>query len=113
MWPMEGKFTDEDVRWGTALAVAEMLKSGTTTFVDMYDRMHIVAEVVEQSGIRGMLTGVIGLCPPDVQDAKLNEAKQFVQDWNGRANGRIRTMLSPHAPYTCPPTISRVSWKRR
>lgn len=110
MWPMEGKYTDEDARWGTALAVSEMLRSGTTTFVDMYDRMHIVAEVVEQSGMRGLLTrGVIGLCPPDVQTAKLNEAKQFARDWNGRANGRIRTMLSPHAPYTCPPDyIARI-----
>ena len=68
MWPMEGKYADKDARWGTALAVSEMLRSGTTTFVDMYDRMHIVAEVVEQSGMRGMLTrGVIGLCPPEVQ----------------------------------------------
>ncbi|MBW7473402.1 amidohydrolase [Paenibacillus oenotherae] len=110
MWPMEAKFTDDDVRWGTSLAVAEMLKSGTTTFVDMYDRMHIVAEVVEQSGIRGLLTrGVIGLCPPEVQDAKLAEAKQFVTDWNGKADGRITTMLSPHAPYTCPPDyIARI-----
>ncbi|NBD22543.1 amidohydrolase [Paenibacillus glycinis] len=110
MWPMEGKYTDEDARWGTALAVSEMLRSGTTTFVDMYDRMHIVADVVEQSGMRGMLTrGVIGLCPPEVQTAKLNEAKQFATEWNGRANGRIRTMLSPHAPYTCPPDyIARI-----
>ena len=69
----------------------------------MYDRMDSVAEVVEQSGMRGMLTrGVIGLCPPEVQKAKLNEAK-LCRDWNGRADGRIRTMLSPHAPYTCPP----------
>lgn len=110
MWPMEGKYVDEDTRWGTSLAISEMLRSGTTTFVDMYDRMNIVAEVAEQSGIRAMLTrGVIGLCPPDVQTAKLEEAKQFVRDWNGRANGRIRTMLSPHAPYTCPPDyIARI-----
>ncbi|GGD68909.1 amidohydrolase [Paenibacillus nasutitermitis] len=104
MWPMEGKYIDADTRWGTSLAVIEMLKSGTTTFVDMYDRMNIVAEVVEQSGIRGVLTrGVIGLCPSDVQTAKLEEAKSFARDWNGKADGRITTMMSPHAPYTCPP----------
>ncbi|MFB9329620.1 amidohydrolase [Paenibacillus aurantiacus] len=104
MWPMEGKFNDDDAHWGNALAVIEMLKSGTTTFVDMYDRMPILAKVVEQSGMRGVLTrGVIGLCSPAEQTAKLEEAKQFAKDWNGQANGRIRTMLSPHAPYTCPP----------
>lgn len=104
MWPMEAKFTGEDVYWGTALSVLEMLKGGTTTFLDMYDQMHQVGKVVEESGIRGVLTrGVIGLCPPDVQQQKLDEAIAFARDWNGKANGRITTMISPHSPYTCPP----------
>ncbi|QAY66125.1 amidohydrolase [Paenibacillus protaetiae] len=104
MWPMEAKYVDADTKAGTALAVAEMLKSGTTAFVDMYDRMDQVAQVTEQSGIRGVLTrGVIGLCPPEVQEAKLSEAIAFARDWNGKADGRITTMISPHAPYTCPP----------
>ncbi|TBL79701.1 amidohydrolase [Paenibacillus thalictri] len=104
MWPIEGKFTAEDVRFGTELSILEMVKGGTTTFVDMYDHMNEVAQAVEQSGMRACLTrGVIGLCPPDVQDAKLKEAVQFAKDWHGKANGRITTMMSPHAPYTCPP----------
>ncbi|MCS7462514.1 amidohydrolase [Paenibacillus doosanensis] len=104
MWPMEGKFTAHDVRWGTELSILEMIKGGTTTFVDMYDHMNEVAQAVERSGMRAVLTrGVIGLCPPEVQDAKLKEAVQFARDWNGQANGRITTMMSPHAPYTCPP----------
>ncbi|WP_054024527.1 amidohydrolase [Bacillus sp. FJAT-28004] len=104
MWPMEGKYVDQDTRAGSALAIVEMLKSGTTAFVDMYDRMDQVAQMVEQSGIRGVLTrGVIGLCPPEVQEAKLAEAIAFARDWNGKADGRITTMISPHAPYTCPP----------
>ncbi len=48
MWPTEAKFTGDDVYWGSALAAAEMIKSGTTTFVDMYDHMHRVGEVVEK-----------------------------------------------------------------
>lgn len=104
MWPMEAKFTGDDVYWGTSLAAAEMIKSGTTTFVDMYDHMHRVGEVVEQSGLRASLTrGVIGLCPEDIQKAKLDEAIRFAKDWHGAAEGRISVMISPHAPYTCPP----------
>jgi 5-methylthioadenosine/S-adenosylhomocysteine deaminase len=104
MWPMEGKYVDQDTSAGSALAIVEMLRSGTTAFVDMYDRMDRVAQAVEQSGIRGVLTrGVIGLCPPEVQEAKLTEAIAFARDWNGKADGRITTMISPHAPYTCPP----------
>jgi 5-methylthioadenosine/S-adenosylhomocysteine deaminase len=109
MWPMEGKFTAHDVRYGTLLSIIEMLKGGTTSFVDMYDQMNEVAQAVEQAGIRGCLTrGVIGFCPPDLQKTKLAEAKQFVRDWQGKAEGRITTMMAPHAPYTCPPDyISR------
>jgi 5-methylthioadenosine/S-adenosylhomocysteine deaminase len=104
IWPMEAKFTANDVKWGAALSVLEMIKSGTTAFVDMYDHMNEVASVVEQSGMRGVLTrGVIGLCPEDVQQAKLAEAIAFAREWNGKADGRITTMISPHAPYTCPP----------
>jgi 5-methylthioadenosine/S-adenosylhomocysteine deaminase len=104
MWPNEAKFTAEDVRWGTLLSVLEMIKGGTTTFVDMYDHMDEVALAVEQSGMRGCLTrGVIGLCSSEVQDAKLKEAVRFAKDWHGQADGRITTMLAPHAPYTCPP----------
>lgn len=110
MWPNEAKFTSEDVKWGTQLSILEMVKGGTTAFVDMYDHMDEVAKAVEQAGIRGCLTrGVIGLCPPDVQQAKLVEAKQFARDWNGAAEGRITTMMAPHAAYTCPPDyIARI-----
>ncbi|WP_409348126.1 amidohydrolase [Paenibacillus gyeongsangnamensis] len=104
MWPMEGKFTGQDVRTGTMLSLLEMLKTGTTTFVDMYDHMDQVAEVSAEAGIRACLTrGVIGLCPREVQDAKLAEAVQFAKTWHNQAEGRITTMMSPHSPYTCPP----------
>ncbi|AOZ91309.1 amidohydrolase [Paenibacillus crassostreae] len=104
MWPMEEKFTSKDVYWGSSLSVLEMLKGGTTTFLDMYDHMDQVANVVQESGIRAVLTrGVIGLCSEEVQRQKLQEAINFAKDWNGQAEGRITTMMSPHAPYTCPP----------
>ncbi|KIL34805.1 N-ethylammeline chlorohydrolase [Cohnella kolymensis] len=104
MWPMEAKFSGDDVFWGTSLAAAEMIKSGTTTFVDMYDHMTRVAEVVDTAGLRASLTrGVIGLCSVEAQNAKLAEAIAFAKDYHGAADGRIRVMLSPHAPYTCPP----------
>lgn len=104
MWPMEEKFTGDDVYWGTSLSVLEMLKGGTTTFLDMYDHMDRVAEVVELSGIRSVLMrGVIGLCSEEVQNHKLAEAISFARNWHGKADGRITSMISPHAPYTCPP----------
>jgi len=104
MWPMEGRYQAEDTKVGAELALLELLKSGTTAFVDMYDRMEVVAEAADRAGIRAWLArGVIGLCSEEEQREKLAEAKRFAEQWNGRGNGRIHTLLSPHAPYTCPP----------
>jgi 5-methylthioadenosine/S-adenosylhomocysteine deaminase len=104
MWPTEAKFTSEDVKAGTLLSIVEMLKSGTTTFMDMYDHMDHVAQAVETSGMRACLNrGVIGLCSEEVQKAKLEEAIRFARTWNRGAQGRITTTMAPHAPYTCPP----------
>jgi 5-methylthioadenosine/S-adenosylhomocysteine deaminase len=110
MWPMEGQFTSKTVHWGTSLAVLEMIKSGTTCFLDMYDHMDTVAQVVEQAGMRAVLSrGVIGLCSDEMQTIKLNEATAFAKEWHLGAEGRITTMMSPHAPYTCPPAyIQRI-----
>jgi 5-methylthioadenosine/S-adenosylhomocysteine deaminase len=108
MWPLEAKFTEKQVSAGTALAIAEMIKSGTTCFVDMYDHMDEVAKITMESGMRARLCrGSIGLCSEEEQKQKLNEAVQFAKDWNGQADGRITTMLAPHAPYTCSPDYIR------
>ncbi|WP_027417529.1 amidohydrolase family protein [Aneurinibacillus terranovensis] len=115
MWPLEARFTEEHVRWGTSLSIVEMLKTGTTTFVDMYDHMDMVAGLAAASGMRAVLCrGVIGLCPPDVQTQKLEEASAFAAKWNNTADGRIKTMMSPHGAYTCPPDfIERIVAKAR
>ncbi|MBA4602600.1 amidohydrolase [Thermoactinomyces mirandus] len=108
MWPLEAKFTGRQVYAGTALSVIEMIKSGTTCFVDMYDHMDQVGQVVLESGMRARLCrGSIGLVSEAEQLEKLREAVQFARDWNRQADGRITTMLAPHAPYTCPPDYIR------
>ena len=53
IWPLEDKLTAEDIYWGTMLAIVEMIKSGTTSFTDMYFFMDEVAQAVETTGIRG------------------------------------------------------------
>ncbi|HAQ06026.1 MAG TPA: N-ethylammeline chlorohydrolase [Bacillus bacterium] len=104
IWPMEAKYTTEHAKWGAYLSIMEMIRTGTTTFVDMYDNMDEVAKAVETAGIRGVLCrGVIGFGPEEVRQSKLQEAAEFAKNWNNGANGRITTMLSPHSPYTCSP----------
>ncbi|MBO8162960.1 MAG: amidohydrolase [Brevibacillus sp.] len=104
MWPMEAQFSAEHVKWGTYLTLTEMIRTGTTTFVDMYDHMGEVAKAVETAGLRARLCrGVIGLCSPEEQRQKLEESTAFAREWHNQADGRITTMMAPHAPYTCPP----------
>ena len=106
IWPAEGKLKREDVYWGTMLAILEMIKCGTTTFTDMYFFMDQVAEAAEEAGIRAVLArGMIG--SGQMAEKGLEESEQFVKTWQGRGNGRITTMLGPHAPYTCPPDFLR------
>jgi 5-methylthioadenosine/S-adenosylhomocysteine deaminase len=102
IWPVEAKLKREDVYWGTMLAILEMLKSGTTTFTDMYFFMDQVAEAVEEGAIRAVLSrGLVGI--GEQAEKGLEESEQFINNWQGRGNGRITTMLGPHALYTCPP----------
>jgi 5-methylthioadenosine/S-adenosylhomocysteine deaminase len=106
IWPLEAKFTPDMVAKGSLLAIAEMIKGGTTCFVDMYDNMDKIATGVAMSGMRACLTrGVIGLCRKPEWLAKIKEAKNFAKDWHGQCDNRITTMISPHAPYTCPPEV--------
>ncbi|MFZ5596189.1 MAG: amidohydrolase [Bacillota bacterium] len=102
IWPIEAKLEEEDVYWATMLSCLEMIRSGTTTFADMYFHMDRVAEAVEKSGVRADLCrGMIGTGPEAEQ--AIDYSRGFVGRWNGGAGGRIRARLGPHAPYTCPP----------
>lgn len=102
MWPAEGRMNGEDIYWGTMLSAAEMIKSGTTTFADMSFFMDEVATAVKDSGIRASLCQ--GLLFHD-NDAKrrIDSTYKVFANWRSQANGRITTMVGPHAPTTCPP----------
>lgn len=102
MLPAEARMTREDIYWGTMLGAAEMIASGTTAFADMYVQMDAVAQAVVDSGMRAALTrGLVFL--EDDGGRRMSEALDLIDRWSGAGDGRITTMLGPHAPYTCPP----------
>ncbi|OWZ82933.1 amidohydrolase [Natranaerobius trueperi] len=99
IWPAEANLSDESVYWGSLLSIVEMIRTGTTSFADMYFYMDSVAKAVKETGIRASLSrGMIGF----KGEESLYEAKEFISTWNNEADGRITCMLAPHAPYTCP-----------
>lgn len=109
IWPVEAHLTAEDVRVGSRLAAVEMIKTGTTAFADMYFHMDKVADAVEESGLRASLGyGIITVGKDEEEsEEELREGVEFVREYDGAADGRVQTMLCPHAPYTCDGTTLR------
>ena len=103
IWPVEDAMTEDDLYWGAMLAAAEMIRSGTTAFADMYGPyMDAVAKAAIESGLRGILArGIVAVAPGAYE--KLEGSANFYKTYHGAADGRITVMLSPHSLYTCPP----------
>ncbi len=103
---VEVKVTPPQIKAGTALAVVEMIKSGTTCFNDMYFHMDEVAAAVQESGMRAVLGYSMVDMGKDGFDEKkrkleLSICEQFIKDWQGKADGRITTSVPPHSLYLC------------
>ncbi len=102
IWPRELRWVDESfVRTGTLLALAEMLRGGTTCFSDMYFYPNVTAQVVREVGVRAVL-GLIFVdfptpwakSPEEYLAKNLSLYRDFPQD------EKITWMLAPHAPYS-------------
>ncbi len=103
IFPAEVEFVDSEfVRIGTELACWEMIRGGTTTFVDMYYYPDTIAEVIDRCGMRAMIsTTVIDQRSPDAENAddSLQKGMGFIERWQGK-NSRITPIFGPHANYT-------------
>ncbi|QDA30426.1 amidohydrolase family protein [Thermococcus indicus] len=102
IWPREAKLTREYAKVGAYLGALEMIKTGTTTSLDMYFFMDAVAEVVLESGLRGYLSyGMIDLGDPEKTEKELKEALRTMEFIEKLGSDRVHFVFGPHAPYTC------------
>jgi 5-methylthioadenosine/S-adenosylhomocysteine deaminase len=103
IFPAEAKNVTEDfVRWGTRLAAAEQIRSGVTTFADMYYFENAVAEETKAAGMRGVLGETFLDFPaPDNKNnaAMLEYTEKFLKRWQG--DPLIHAAAAPHSIYTC------------
>jgi 5-methylthioadenosine/S-adenosylhomocysteine deaminase len=103
IFPAEAKnVTEEFVRWGTRLAAAEQIRSGVTTFADMYYFEDAVAEETKAAGMRGVLGETfIDFPAPDnkTNAAMLEYTEKFLKKWQG--DPLIHAAPAPHSIYTC------------
>jgi 5-methylthioadenosine/S-adenosylhomocysteine deaminase len=97
IWPIERNLTAADVRAGALLACAEMIRAGVTAFADHYFFAEEIATAVVESGLRANIAAThFSTQGREALDAGV----QFAEDWHGRADGRVRAAMGPHAPYT-------------
>ena len=103
IFPAEAKNVNEEfVRWGTRLAAAEQIRSGVTTFADMYYFEDAVAEETKAAGMRGVLgeTFIDFPAPDNKSEAEmLAYTERFLKKWQGDA--LIHAAPAPHSIYTC------------
>jgi 5-methylthioadenosine/S-adenosylhomocysteine deaminase len=96
IFPSEEKIKPRDAYLGAVLGISEMLKTGTTTFNDMYFHMDEVAEAVEETGIRAVLSE--GIIDQDGGREDIEEALEFVEKY--QENDLVESGFAPHAVYT-------------
>ncbi|MGQ9461288.1 MAG: amidohydrolase, partial [Candidatus Bathyarchaeaceae archaeon] len=102
IWPLEAKLKPSDVYDGALLGCLEMIKSGTTTFADMYFHEDQVAKAVEKAGLRAVLAqGILETSVTSLGERMLRESVNFAQKYDGYAEGRVTAQLGPHTIYTC------------
>ena len=103
IFPAEARNVTEDyVRWGSRLALAEMIRSGTTTFADMYYFEDAEAEETKAAGLRGFLgeTWIDFPAPDNKNETEMAAyTEKFLKKWQG--DPFIHAAVAPHSIYTC------------
>lgn len=107
MMPVEREYVSPDfVQLGTKLACAEMIRSGVTSFADMYYFEEEVAKATAAVGMRAVCSQTVLKFPtPDAQffEESLEMSRDFISRWKN--HDLIIPSVAPHAPYTCTPEI--------
>ena len=102
IWPAEGRFVSEPfVLDGTRLAMAEMLRTGTTTFSDMYFFPEVTAQAAHDAGMRAQVCFPLMDMPTvwgSGPDEYLRKGAALIEQWQG--DEYIMPAIGPHAPYT-------------
>ena len=111
MMPVEREFVSPDfVQLGTSLACAEFIRSGVTSFCDMYYFEEDVAKATAQAGLRAVCAQtILKFSSPDAEswEDSLALARDFIERW--KDHPLIVPSVAPHAPYTCTDEILRAT----
>jgi cytosine/adenosine deaminase-related metal-dependent hydrolase len=125
VWPLQGNYTPEDARTSAELCLLELLRSGTTAFIEtmLAGRYGFdgIVEAVASCGIRAALSRIVmdvstyaeeevgSMHPGMIEDGRESfaDALQLHDRWNGAADGRIQVWFGPRPPGGCTSEIYR------
>lgn len=101
IWPLEDKMTEEDVYIGAKLAMLEMIKTGTTTYLDMYMHPLMGAKAAEEMGLRAMISYTLfDQGNPERAQLDRERSEMYLERFKTEFSDRIMFNLGPHAIYT-------------
>jgi 5-methylthioadenosine/S-adenosylhomocysteine deaminase len=106
IFPVEAKLTPEIVYHSTLLSICEMIKSGTTSFCDMYLFAADVARAADKAGMRAWI-GEVLYDFPSPNYGELENGFKYTENLFARYNDHdlISITVDPHAVYTCSPDL--------
>lgn len=100
LFAVDAKRTEADIEAGAAAGVAEMLLSGTTSFLDLYYAEDAVARASERLGARGFLGwAVLDQDKTTQKGVPVENARAFIDRWTGK--GRVTPLVAPQGVYVC------------
>ncbi len=100
LFAVDARRTEADLEAGAAAGIAEMLLSGTTTFLDLYYGEDAIARAVERLGIRGYLGwAVLDPAMTTQTGVPVENARQFIHRWAGHP--RVHPLVAPQGVYVC------------
>ncbi len=102
IWPLEKRLTGDICYRGALLGCLEMIRTGTTCFMDMYFFLKDVSRAIGESGLRAILShAMIDLFDSERAETQRRTTRESLEYIKGLRNSRIGFAMGPHAPYTC------------
>lgn len=100
IWPVEDRLNEDDIYKSSLSGILEMIKTGTTTFLDMYFGVESTIKAIKQSKIRACISRCI-MNTKDYNDIRIRETYDLIKKYGNDKEELLTFMVGPHSLYVC------------